>query len=893
MKPVDSRRTTPQSISSSGGDRSVTKVHDGPAPHPLAKTIGSLKSQGYPTPDTPLSERKVTTETTSALPRAARGLPSAPASTSAETPQQANKTPANALQKPPTPKADPLLSTIEEKIKDPDLQKGINKLLKQHKDNPKARESIECILTINRFSTEKTLRFFAALLKSPSTESIEKFHNNISRELDKTLSAELNQRLEQVQSERTNDSLMPKEDCLPTDCAEVLSNVIVDQNGNFDHMAIASILRIREGNTGNSTKTNSFVHNAYVTQMLERFQGDLADSLSDVKAPKNQNSDIAMFIRQANGKKMNDPITDVDVKRAIIAGLLNILYQEDISGSCYTTSLAMNIRSQYPKLFIDDMKNIIDHGYYTRIIDGKPHLFFPMKKALDIKLENGVVRIREQKQALDGTKSPVVKKDINEQTLHSLVTAFNGMQHADGSNVTVSVEEIKEAIAPHLKTKFIFRDKNGIETEITTSEQKLYAAKARKGEGDIIKTQELSLKETIKLVLLKKVGLTPEELAKVKKEGLAGNQTPEAQKYREYLRLKNWVQQSFSNNQVTRLLRSWEYSMGTATLDTVQNPALTSKTDIVSSRIMSLLSSDPVFIEQFSNIPKNCSTLFFDNLCEQLDSRIGVEYNKGVLVFFDKSNLSDYDEKKTIASSEDLRKLIGSIIIKAGQKTLRNKEITWKDETQKTDAKNNIIALANHVANKKGKIDETTKPSIKGGSASRSLANYCGKSDLDSSTVSFTPTSPKDLVVQLINLVQKSIQSQDISQKSLNDGTVTMPVEAHDHAFALVPSEGLFKDAINSSQSAEAWLKTLAIGKTVVIANLNYIHNGKHVYLGVQKTGNDQYKFVELLDSESLHSNPEILSESIVSPDDFLWQSWNVITTFDKNLTTLEKSQTG
>lgn len=881
MKPVDSRnipQTTPSRTRGSLGN--VTIAHE--LAHPLAKNIASLGSQEIPKKS--LSERKVTVASEPPFPRATRGLPPTPSSTAA---QKTNKKPAS-LHKPPTRKKDSLLSTIE-KIKNPDLRKALFNLLEEHKDNPKARESIECILTINRFSTEKTLRYFEALLKSSSTENIEVFHGKISNELDKVLSSKLDQRLEKIQSERTDDLFMTQNDCLATDSSKILSSIIVDRNGDIDKSAIASILRMRENNKGNTTKTNSFVHNAHVTKMLERLQGDLADSLSDVKAPTNQDSDIARFIRQAVGKNMNDPITNVDAKRAIVICLLDELYQEDISGSCYTTSLAMNIRSQYPKLFIDDMKNIIDHGYYTRIIDGKPHLFFPMKKALDNKLESGVVRIREQKQALDGTKSPTIKKDINEQTLHSLVTAFNGMQNADGSNLSVSIEEIQEAIAPHLKTKFVFRDKNGVETKIIPSEQKLYAAKARKGEGDIVKTQELSLKETIKLVLLKKVGLSPEELAKVKKEGLTDNQTPEAQKYREYLKLKNWVQQSFSNNQVTRLLRGWEYSLGTSTLDTIQNPTLTSRTDIVSSRIMSLLSSDPAFIEQFSKIPENCFTLFFDNLCEQLDSRIGVEYNKGVLVFFDKSNLSDYDEKKTIASSEELRKLIGLIIIKAGQKTLRDKEIKWKDQTQKNNVKNTIISLAKYVSNKKEQIDTTTKPSIKGGSASRSLANYCGKSDLDTPTVSITPTSPKDLAVQLINLVQTSIQSQDISQKSLNDGTVTMPVEARDHAFALVPSQGLFKDAINSKQSAEKWLQTLAIGKTIVIANLNYTHNGKHVYLGVQKTGNDQYNFVELLDTESLHSDPEILPESIVSPDDFLWQPWTVVTTFNKDAEALER----
>lgn len=868
---------------------------------PLAKDKTTPESQEVT--KTNINERIVTSDTTTAThhrsepsktqapaaaavtaPQPRETQRQRPQTTETTTPHGASKAEKERHQKEKLGK-DPLLpklKTLAEELGDP----RIATLLETH---PEARESLKCILTILRFSPDekRNKKYFDVLL---STKDIEGYHKHITKEVAKILSTQITNEIETAQSSRANDVFMSKEYSLSTDIARILSNIIINDNGDIDTVALETILQIRKNKEGNLTKTNSFIHNTHVTKMLNQLQGDLANNLSNITAPKNQNSESAMFVRMAVGKNINEKVTDTDAKRAVISCLLDELYQEDISDSCYTTSLAMNIRSEYPGLFIDDMKNIIDHGYYTRMIDGKPHRFFPMKKALDNNLENGVLKIGTIVQGEEVLVSIISPGDIpietNDSALFSLINAF------ESAGINISPEEIMD-IKDYINktTKDIYIDNNGRRKSLKESEMAEFIKKAKNSEGSIMRTQEIPLKAIIKAVILKKVGLTSKQLSTLKRK------SPEDKKYKDYLKLKNWVQQNFSNNQVNRLLRSWEYSIGTATLDTEQNQEITGNTFAL-IQIITLFDSGPFFKELHKKIPDHYDK-FLNNFASLIENRIGVMYNKGIRVFFDKANPSGDDDRRKISSIQDLQNLVSSLVVEAGNSVLEDPSIKWKNNTQKSTLKTAITSMAQNVSGPRQKqeiikvlqretesneTDESTifKQFLTYGSPEESLANYCGKTEPEKETVDIKPTTAKNLLLKLIN-----------SLKPLQSGVKTMPVGARTHAFSIVPGEGLFKQAIDSNLPAEEYLRRLAAGKTIVIADLNYMHNGKHVYLGVQKIGPEEYKIVKTLDTEKLYSGtPEILHESdavIMESSYFLGTTWNITTTFNKDIENLQQ----
>lgn len=716
---------------------------------------------------------------------------------------------------------------------------------------------VDSINIIAKFDQDIALTFLNDLLKTPKSARkndpiFTSLKEKIDQKVDELIGNKIDTELNSIQKARAQDLYMTANDCLATDYAKILSKLIIDDRGNLDQTTLASIIRHRKKQK-TLTTTSSFVHNTHVTQMLKKLQKDLEPLLLNIKAPKNQDSDSAMFVRMAVGKAINDEVTDVDAKRAVVASLLDEFYQDEITESCATTSLAMNIRSGYPELFIHDMASILEHGFYTRNNQGKHYLFFPMKNALDRKLygttETAVTRLTSINKVTP----------LNKDTLFSLITAFKN------TGLEISETEIIETAKKLTRKKLIYIDKNNKTTEIpldNTDQINQILQEVKKGNGYLIKKETVPLKTIVDSIILKKVGQTPE-----------------------HLKLKNFVLQNFSNNQVNRLLRSWEYSIATATPSNLQitdsQDNLAFKESFTAKRIRTLFNLDEKFEILKKRMTKAEYEKFIENFYRLLNGKIGLEYNEGAFTLFDKTSSLGYKDNK-ISSLQDLQTLVGSVLGEANELSGNTIDITSLVDRitgqREKDAMMTILKREN-----RSDEDETRqlKKFLQHTSLGESLATYCGTVNSTVRTTQITPTSAKDLLQKLITEIRKQAPEERLEK---------IPVMSAGHSFTLIPNEGLFKNGIDSKLTAEQWLATLKTGETVVIADSNYTENNQHIYFGIQKISNREYKLVEILDNENLHSgNPEISPEPIMTID-FLNKPWNIATNFNHNTKTLKNT---
>lgn len=702
---------------------------------------------------------------------------------------------------------DPTINEIH-RIGGEDLAKEINLFLTNH---PKAIIHIEKMITLARFEGDKKATLYLKkFLSIKDKEAMSEFIKKLNNQVVSVINESINNQLNTLQKARAKDLLVPKEDTLATDYARILANIIIKDDGSTDLIAL-KVLANKE-----ITETLSTIHNQHISQMLQQLDQGLTKNLENIKAPPKslQNSDTADFIRMAINKKMGEPLNNTDAKRAALICLLDELYQEDIASSCYTTTLAMNIRTQFPELFLKDISDIIKQGYYTRTINGNTYTFTPMSKALDEKLDSGKIK---------------KNSDINENNLYSIITAFKN------SGIDISINQIK----------------------------------------DLIKSKDISLKELIKFFTLKQIGLTEDSLNLIKK------QNPKNEKYQQYIKLKNQIQQNFSNNRINRLLSSYQYSLGTASLETPNTHILqqTPRQTFLSGKINTLFDLTPKFEKLKERISPNSYENFLTHFNHQIESRIKLQYHKNRRLFIDK------EQDKELSSIEDLQSTISSII-----------ENLATELEAKPEEKQQLLSLANHLKSDRQKnstlkilqenyqkhtntteSDPTKlfKKFTELGSVAETFRDYTAKTEFQKGAIRIKPNSPKDLLLQLISL-----------GKSLNGKSSILPTSAGDHAFSLLPNQGLFQEAIQSKNTTH-WLNTLPPETTIVLADTNYLSNGMHVYLGIRKTKNN-YELVEIADGD-----PNIAVETLPKNEAniYLNNNWDIITTFNEDINSLKTKQ--
>lgn len=123
-------------------------------------------------------------------------------------------------------------------------------------------------------------------------------------------------------------------------------------------------------------KSNSACHDKLFFETLESLEkGDkTANLLTSIGLPKSENNKAIDFIRATLKLGMEEPLQLKDTRRAVLSAFLMDLRQAP-TGSCFTTSVAIDIHDNWPDLFLEDMKGLIENGYIQRTFEGRTEQF--------------------------------------------------------------------------------------------------------------------------------------------------------------------------------------------------------------------------------------------------------------------------------------------------------------------------------------------------------------------------------------------------------------------------------------------------------------------------------------------------------------------------------------
>ncbi|MDR1255215.1 MAG: hypothetical protein LBJ78_04320, partial [Puniceicoccales bacterium] len=118
------------------------------------------------------------------------------------------------------------------------------------------------------------------------------------------------------------------------------------------------------------------INNAFFAQQLDRLQHDpgLREQLMNIG--RNGISPVAhQAIRETLGLPPGAPITPKEAQQAALAALLSPLRQGKV-GSCFATSVAINIHDTRPSEMLRDMASLIEKGFIERQ-NGNAHVQIP------------------------------------------------------------------------------------------------------------------------------------------------------------------------------------------------------------------------------------------------------------------------------------------------------------------------------------------------------------------------------------------------------------------------------------------------------------------------------------------------------------------------------------
>ncbi|MDR2768967.1 MAG: hypothetical protein LBB19_00185 [Puniceicoccales bacterium] len=128
-------------------------------------------------------------------------------------------------------------------------------------------------------------------------------------------------------------------------------------------------------------KPLSGINNAFLAQQLDRLQNDPGLQAQLLAIGRNGISPVAhQAIREALGLPPNAPITAKEAQQAALAAMLAPLRQGAV-GSCFATSIAINMHDTRPSEMLRDMASLIEKGFIERQ-NGNARIQIPFNQSM-------------------------------------------------------------------------------------------------------------------------------------------------------------------------------------------------------------------------------------------------------------------------------------------------------------------------------------------------------------------------------------------------------------------------------------------------------------------------------------------------------------------------------
>jgi hypothetical protein len=150
------------------------------------------------------------------------------------------------------------------------------------------------------------------------------------------------------------------------------SKMLITKKGEINFGIIPLIIeQFKLYLTMNSNSSEAFFNT------LEAFHSSpmLREKIKHFKRPRKVNGAGEDIIRVSLMIEKSKPITSNDAKKAALMASLSYPRQEHV-GNCFALSLAISLFSSSLSKCLDDFREILSHGYITRIVEGKK-VYFP------------------------------------------------------------------------------------------------------------------------------------------------------------------------------------------------------------------------------------------------------------------------------------------------------------------------------------------------------------------------------------------------------------------------------------------------------------------------------------------------------------------------------------
>lgn len=172
--------------------------------------------------------------------------------------------------------------------------------------------------------------------------------------------------LKQHYNEHEESLLQPADAAMKTMTSVEMAKALVSDSGSINIGIISILCTILK------SRSASFNSESGLTQTLKYFQHSpkARSDFSKICRPDNTSMPSNDIIRYTLGLPYNTAITDTHAKQTAMAGLLSHLRQGH-SGSCFATSIAINIISSRLDLCLKDFTQLLKESQLTRTIKNK------------------------------------------------------------------------------------------------------------------------------------------------------------------------------------------------------------------------------------------------------------------------------------------------------------------------------------------------------------------------------------------------------------------------------------------------------------------------------------------------------------------------------------------
>lgn len=640
---------------------------------------------------------------------------------------------------------------------------------------------------------------------------------------------------------------------------------------------------------------NSQAHKEYVFNILgilKNKQSLLTQVFESITLPQAQNERSEDIIRGCLFLEGDAKITLAHAKKAALFALLSDLRQRE-QGSCFATSIGILIKEAYPELFLDNIKNIIEKGYFSSNLNDT--IFFPGETVVDKSLEK--------------TYSISISKPLTVIPEH-LEKVFLSIGINDKKE---QKKLLKEAL------NLIYEKKNEANNEFF--ETKEY-------EVDSEKMCSTSFKEIIKQIVRLKLGIKEKDL-KMRKDLICISQkinfirqnndnnvqektnqlTNKYNKinqtlsdsddlFKEYDNLYAKARRAYTSQSKNLLLRIWENALAKPGRMLPGKNKLDK--DLCNVIYYSPLSKKEKKLNLLG-VKEKLQELIKENQLNQavqkkieqaflkiLTKRSGSIYDKGSFYLIDKKRYEQADQFEPLKSPKQWQLFIADCMRKAITNCTQEaifKAINSNSQDDKVIVEKLIKTereINEYILSKKFKeliirlilteIDQkyifegkeipskdTLKAQIKeardGGFPNYILSNYF------SDNITYKTLSNDSLKLNILKLYFKKLTSININKisnefefsiklinkmrkfQAISDVDITKKpysilARTERHAFRLLPSNESFKNAINSNLSAKKWIETEVLEKNghLVLGDTNYYDlSGSHMYYVLAK----------------------------------------------------------